>query len=401
MRRVALWIPTVTMLLVSLISYIDRNTLALLAPTILKDTHLTAEQYGFVISAFSVAYMIGNPVWGRWLDRFGLRTGMAVAVALWTLASTSHALAAGFLSFAIARAALGFGEGATFPGGLRTVMQTLPPSKRSRGVAVAYSGGSLGAIVTPILITPIALWWGWQAAFLFTGLIGATWLAVWFLVSRRSDVKEHRRHSLSAEGAQDAPRFKDPRLWSFMLAYAFGALPIALIIYGGALYLNRALGASQALIGKVLWIPPLGWEIGYFFWGWLADRMTVEGKSPITPIFRLLTAATVLSLPLAFIPAVSSFGLVMFQLFLAMFVAGGILILTVAYATRTYSPSHSGLIAGLGAGAWSAAVACVMPVFGRLFDLQRYDLAFLLAAACPVLGYLIWLWINRDIVKPR
>ena len=74
--RIAVWIPTASMLLVSLISYIDRNTLALLAPTILKETALSAEQYGYIISAFSIAYMFGNPIWGVVLDRFGLRSGI-------------------------------------------------------------------------------------------------------------------------------------------------------------------------------------------------------------------------------------------------------------------------------------------------------------------------------------
>src|SRR5581483_9513598 len=104
------------MMLVSTISYVDRNTLALLAPTILRDTHLTNEQYGFIISAFSIAYMLANPIWGMILDRVGVRRGMGTAVSLWTIASAAHAFAIGFRSFAVARAVLGFGEGATFPG---------------------------------------------------------------------------------------------------------------------------------------------------------------------------------------------------------------------------------------------------------------------------------------------
>jgi ACS family hexuronate transporter-like MFS transporter len=76
----------------------------------------------------------------------------------------AHAFAGGFWSFGAARAALGLGEGATFPGGLRTVVQTLPPSQRGRGLAVAYSGGSLGMLVTPLIITPVFLWWGWRGA---------------------------------------------------------------------------------------------------------------------------------------------------------------------------------------------------------------------------------------------
>ena len=65
-----------------------------------------------------------------------------------------------------------------------------------------------------------------------------------------------------------------------MCAYAWGALPLALVIYGAALFLNRSLGVSQAVIGKVLWIPPLGWEIGYFAWGWAADRQMAAGRPP-------------------------------------------------------------------------------------------------------------------------
>src|SRR5215467_7011113 len=103
MPRFERWIPAVTMLLVSLISYIDRTTLALLAPTILKENGLTGEQYGFIISAFSLAYMLSNPLWGWILDRAGLRRGMAAAVAWWTAASVAHAFAGGFWSFGAAR----------------------------------------------------------------------------------------------------------------------------------------------------------------------------------------------------------------------------------------------------------------------------------------------------------
>ena len=173
------WLPALSMMLVSVISYIDRNTLALLAPTILKEIGLSNEQYGYIIAAFSITYCIGNPVWGRILDRFGVHNGMAASVSLWTLASVSHVFAKGMGGFAIARAALGFGEGATFPGALRSVTQTLPEDVRSRGMALAYSGGLLGAIITPLIVTPIAVRWGWRGAFWFTGVVGALWLLSW------------------------------------------------------------------------------------------------------------------------------------------------------------------------------------------------------------------------------
>ncbi len=390
MKRVSLWLPVGTMLLVSLISYIDRNTLALLSPTILEQTGLSNQQYGWIIAAFSVAYTIGNPLCGRWLDRIGVRWGMTVAVTLWTAASAAHALAGGLLGFAGARGALGLAEGATFPGGAQTSMRTLPKEKRARGIAVAYSGGSLGAVVTPLIVTPIAAWWGWRAAFLFTGLVGLAWVLLWQVVALRKDLRS--RPAACATEAEGKPKFSEPRLWGFMLGYAWGALPLALVIYGAAIFLRKSLGLSQVEIGWVLWIPPLGWEIGYFFWGWLADRR---------PRFReLLAAAAVLSVPLALTPWVRSLPVAMGLMFLSMFAAAGFIILTVGWATRVYPPGHSGLIAGLGAGAWSLMVAVAMPVFGRLFDLQRFDVGFAWAAVMPALGFASW-WALSRTREPR
>jgi hypothetical protein len=91
--------------------------------------------------------------------------------------------------------------------------------------------------------------------------------------------------------------------------------------------------------------------------------------------------------------------LVLFELFFAMFVAAGFVILAVQYATKVYSTEHSGLIAGIGAGSWGAVVALIMPVAGRLFDQRQYDAAFLLASSIPVIGYFGWLTLSR--IKPR
>lgn len=383
------------MLLVSLISYIDRNTLALLAPTILKDSHLSAEQYGWIISAFSVAYMAGNPLWGRWLDRWGVRAGMLLAVAFWTAASTAHAFVAGFAGFAAARAALGFGEGATFPGGLRTVVQTLPERWRARGVALAYSGGSLGAVLTPLIVTPVYAAWGWRAAFLFTGGVGLLWLLGWSFISRRPEL--HAAHA-PAEEKQHAGRisFTDRRLWAFMASYALGCLPLAFVIYQAPLYFARALGKSQVEIGAVLWIPPLGWECGYFLAGWLTDRLR-QGRQDPLPIYRGLTlAAALLTLPLALGPRIHSFPFLLALLFWAMLVAGGNVIVSISYATHVFTTANAGLIAGLGAGSWSAFVALAMPWFGRMMDASDWQASFFAATLIPFVGFTAWLLLSRE-----
>ncbi|MFZ5927952.1 MAG: MFS transporter [Acidobacteriota bacterium] len=387
-ETIRLWTPAAAMLAASLISYIDRNTLALLAPTILAECRLSAEQYGWILSAFSVAYMAGNPLWGRWLDRAGVRRTMGAAVSLWTAASAAHAVLGSFWSFAAARAMLGFGEGATFPGGLRTVVQTLPEHLRSRGAALAYSGGSLGAVLTPVIVTPIYAAFGWRAAFLFTGLIGALWLVMWSRVSRRPELRAPRLPEMRGPVRLN---WRDRRLWAFMASYALGCLPLAFVLYQAPLYFGRALGKTQIEIGRVLWIPPLGWECGYFFWGWVADRLA-RGREDAAPVFRWLTLAALAgTLPLAFGARISSFSGLLALLFWAMFIAGGNVIVSLSYATRVIAPEHAGLLAGLGAGSWSAFVALAMPFFGRLMDQRAWDAAFLAAAAIPVAGFVLWL----------
>jgi ACS family hexuronate transporter-like MFS transporter len=380
------------MMLVSLISYLDRNTLALLAPTILAELHLSAEQYGWMISSFSVAYTLGNPVWGAALDRIGLRRGMFLAVALWTVASASHALASSFAGFALARALLGFGEGATFPGGLRAI-QSLPTAQRSRGMAVAYSGGSLGAILTPLVVTPVAVLYGWRAAFLCTGVAGAAWLALWLPVSRAVPPP-----ASGESGDPSRVRVAEPRLWAFIAAYALGALPLGFVLYGAPLYLHGAFGQSQRALGHLLWVPPLGWEVGYFFWGWVMDRVSRRGgaKTPVGAYTALFACLTLLSLPLAVTRELGALALVLAAFFLATFAAAGFVIVGLTYASRFFSRRDVGLIAGTGAGSWSLVVAVLMPLFGRLFDRHAYGAAFALATAVPVLGFTIWVAIQRS-----
>jgi ACS family hexuronate transporter-like MFS transporter len=383
MRR---WLPCFAMMLVSLISYIDRNTLALLAPTILHDTHLTDAQYGWIISAFSFAYMIGNPLWGRLLDRIGPWLGMIAAVTLWSLASTAHALAGGFVGFAAARALLGFGEGATFPGGLRTATLTLPPAERARGIAVAYSGGSLGAILTPIVVTPIALRHGWRAAFVVTGLFGGAWLLSWLLLGGRAELRRPPPSPATTTAHGRAITPGDARLWGFIAVYALGALPLGFVLYAAPIYLHQALHQSQKWLGQWLWLPPLGWELGYFFWGWLTDRRAHVATA--RPFVGLAAA----SLLLALVPSLPRVELVLGALFVAMFLAAGFIILGIADATRSFGSAQAGLIAGIGAGSWSAGVAALMPLFGRLFDARAWTSAFTLAALLPTIGVALWWW---------
>lgn len=372
------------MMLVSTISYVDRNAIAVLIPTIQAETGITGREYGWIVAAFSYAYMLGNPVWGILLDRLGVRTGMTLAVAGWSVSSALHAMAGGLTSFGILRACLGFCEGATFPGSLRTVMQTLDPERRSRGIALSYSGGSLGAILTPLIVTPVALAFGWRSAFWITGLAGLVWLLWWWTLCARPDLKE--RPKVDASGFV----WRDRRVIAFIAIYSMGALPLGFILYMAGLYLSGVFHLSQKELGGLLWIPPAGWECGYFFWGWWIDRLVKRGMAVDEACRRAFTIALILSLPLLFAPAITSLPLFMAEMFLAMFVTGSFIVGGIAYATHAFGNGRAGLIAGLGAGSFSAFTALCSPIFGGFFDDRNYAYAFWLAGSFPVIGYGLW-----------
>ncbi len=386
-----IWVAPVTIMLSTLLSYIDRQVLAVLSPMILSETGLSASAYANAISAFSILYMIGNPIWGSILDYVGLRLGLLAAVALWTMASTSHAWVSGFAGFAIARAVLGFGEGAAFPGALRTASEALPPNRQSRGVALGYSGASLGAIITPLVITPVALAYGWRSAFLITGALGAIWLALWWQISLPPFLPPARRSAMKFVW----PDLRERRFWVIVSSFGLGAIALGVVAYLSPLYLNRALGLTQAEVGKVVWIPMVGWEAGYFFWGWIADRFAADmpDRSRPAKIFLLLT---LLSLPVAFVTLTESLAAVLALLFWATFVADGFVVMSLRVGTRIYPRDRTAMVAGIGSGSWALVQAVLLPVYGKWMDWQWYGIIFLSIALLPMAGTAMWFGLTRS-----
>ena len=375
------------MMLGTLLSYLDRQILALLSPMILKETHLTAQAYTETISAFSYAYMVATLIWGPLLDRIGLRMGMLLSLSIWMVASASHAFVSTFLGFAVARAVLGLGEGSMFPGGFRTAMDSLPVDKQARGIALAYSGSSVGSIVAPLIFTPIALAYGWRPAFLVTPALALIWLIIW-----RTTVNPANFLHKPAPGKLNFPSPLERRFWSLVFSYALGAFPVGAISYLSALYLSRSFGFTQKELGYVLWIPPAGLEAGYFFWGWISDRFAPSHARPRW----LYLIMSVLCLPLATITWYHSAPLAIALLAFTLFASGGLVVVTLRTGALAYPPNQKSAAAGIASSSFSAGVAILLPVCGRFFDAHQYGNAFTLVGVLPLLGTLIWLLLGSS-----
>jgi ACS family hexuronate transporter-like MFS transporter len=383
-----MWVPCLGMALCSWLAFVDRQVLAVLSPTILRETGMSAQDFGNVVFFFFIAYTIGNPIWGSLLDFVGLRIGMLVAVAIWTMASVSHAWMSGVVGFALARAVLGLGEGATFPGGLKTAVQSLPSDLRGRGIATSFSGGTLGAILTPLIMVPIGLRFGWRAAFLVTGAFGALWIVLWWAIARPPYLPRVERRPSKVAWANPLER----RFWALVFSYALTAIapgPIQALI---PLYLSRGLGVSQAELGRIFWIPMLAWGIGYFFWGWAADRYAADKPRPVG-MFLLLT---VFALAFGFTTWTSSVTIAILLISWAAFIGGGFQMVALKVGSYAFPREQAAMMSGIASGSWSLVNAILSPVIGRLFDQQRYEEAFWLVAVCPAAGIAAWLVLSRQ-----
>jgi ACS family hexuronate transporter-like MFS transporter len=385
------WIPCLGMALCSWLSFVDRQVLAILSPTILEDTGLTNQNFTDAASFFFLAYTLSNPVWGSVLDFIGLRRGMLLAVGIWTLASMSHAWMSTFVGFALARAVLGFGEGATFPGGLRTAVETLPAHMRARGIALSFSGGTIGAVMMPLLLGPLAISYGWSRAFLATGALGLAWLAIWAAIARPPFLPRvaHR------PAAMTWPNLFERRVWALVFSYALPAISPGPVLTIVALYLNQRLGLTQADVNQLVWIPPLTWGIGYFFWGWAADRYAANNRRPVG-MFLLLT---VVSLTLGATTWTSSVGLAIGLLSLSTFIGGGFQMVALKVGSFAFPREQAAMMSGIASGSWSLVNFVLLRAIGPWsgwMNGQRWEEIFWLVAVLPAIGVAGWLVLSRD-----
>jgi ACS family hexuronate transporter-like MFS transporter len=178
-------------------------------------------------------------------------------------------------------------------------------------------------------------------------------------------------------------------------SFGLGAVALGIVAYLSPLYLNRALGLTQSEIGKVVWIPMVGWEAGYFFWGWVADRYLADMPDRRRPA-RIFVLLTILALPSLLVTMTSSVPLVLALLFWATFVADGFVVTSLRVGMRIYAGDRSAMVAGIGSGSWSAVQALVLPVYGRWVDLRWFGTIFVTMSLLPILGTTLWFWLSSD-----
>ncbi len=185
------WYIDAMLFFACVICYLDRSTLTVVADRMLTDLGITEIEYGYVVSTFFFTYAVFYTLSGFFMDKVGTRRGFSIIIFVWSVASIMHAAVRNVWHLAIARFFLGVGEGGNYPGATKVTAEWFPPKERSIAVGYFNMGSMIGATIAPPIVGFVTHYWGWQEAFVVTGLSGFIWFALWLIIGYRPE--EHKR----------------------------------------------------------------------------------------------------------------------------------------------------------------------------------------------------------------
>ncbi len=308
------WWVTALLFFSTVINYMDRQNLSILARTIQDDLKISDIQYSYVVQAFLLAYTVTYLFAGRLTDYLGTRVSMAVFVVWWSVADMLTSLSSGLLSLGFFRFLLGVGEPGNYTSAPKAVSEWFPPKERGLVIGIYTAGATLGATIAPPVIAFLASHFHWRTVFLFTGSLGLLWVIPWLWFYRRPE--EHPRiteeeRELIASGAASATQSDEMPAegrWRYILKrretwlLMFGRMltdPVwYFYLFWFPKYLTDARHLSLAEVGRIAWLVYLAADIGCLLGGYLSGVLIKRGVVPVRSRIWVMTFAAVL-LPLS------------------------------------------------------------------------------------------------------
>jgi ACS family hexuronate transporter-like MFS transporter len=283
------WWMAALIFFATLINFLDRLTISVLAPVITTQLGLTNLQFASISMWFLVAYAASQGLSGKLYDRIGTKRGFTVSVLVWSGAAIAHAFARGLASLSVLRFVLGLGEAGNWPGAAKAMTEWMPVRQRALGMGIFNSGVSMGSIIAPPLIVWLQLRFGWKAAFLVTGVLGFAWLVAWqvfYETPERHPRITREELELIHEGREPTTRnrrvswrelMKHREVWA-IVASRFVTDPVWwLYITWLPLYLYNVRGFSLKEIGLFAWLPYVAADAGSLLGGWLSGHWIARG----------------------------------------------------------------------------------------------------------------------------
>jgi len=399
------WLIAGALFAATTINYIDRQTLSILSPLLRRELNLTERDYANIVTAFLIPYTVMYSLGGRLMDVIGVRFGLTLSLAWWSVATMLTGLSRGAFSLGFFRFLLGVGEPCVYPAGVKVCGEWFPQQLRATAVGIFSSGASIGAVLAPPLVAWLTLTFGWRYAFIIPGLLGLVWLPLWLAF-----YKPAQQHpSLTVEEKQLLARDEvrqQPKSWRSLLRHRvvwglvfarFLSDPVwYFYLFWLPDYLQRIRGLSLAEMGLYGWIPFIFADLGSIGGGALSDFLVRRGFSSIKARLTVLIGVGCLAPVGALVGAIPS-------LPAAIAVTCFVALLTQCWSVNTASltadivPSSStATVFGMMGTAGSLAGAGFAQVLGFVIGQFGYEAAFVVAAVLhPCAATILWLTLRR------
>lgn len=270
------------------LNYLDRQVLSLLAQPVQQMLNMDDKGYAFVVTAFMLAYTVGNLFAATLIDRLGVLRAAPFFVGAWSIAGCMSGLAQNMPQLAASRFVLGLFEVGNFVAAPMLVALFMPPRHKALGVGVYTAAAMFGAAVSPPLITAINAAMGWRAAFLLLGGAGLCWVALWWLLPLKStqagDAADEAANA-RASGVTDLTSWRqticEPKVWAIGLGTMLTYPVWFFYLNWFPKYLTDERGLSTLEMGSRAWTVYLSAGLGCLAAGALIGLLVRKGLAPI------------------------------------------------------------------------------------------------------------------------
>jgi len=408
------WLVVFLIFAIAAVAYLDRANISIAAPFIKRDFGLSNHQLGFVFSAFVFGYALAQPFAGRFADRFGAYSVIAIGIFLWCVLTALTALVPARFTDAFAvllgvRLLLGLGESMIFPASNKLVSNWIPSPERGLANGIIFAGVGIGAGIAPPLITTIMMEFDWRYAFWASAAIGIVALVVWLLFAAESP-GTHRwvkapelariRAGLPQKQASRAVLpwrtiILNPQVALLTLGYSCFGYVAYIFFTWFFTYLSTVRGLDLRASGIYGTLPFIAMAIASPLGGWISDGLSARFGARVG---RCFLAAFGMALTAVFVALATQ---VQDARVAAVVLAGGSGALYLAQSAfwtlsadmgRSSAGSVSGVM-NMGCQLGGALVAAITPY---LADWWGWSGSFLFTAGVALLGAASWLFINPE-----
>ncbi len=386
------WLLLALIFTITVVNFVDRQTLSVLAPVLRSTLHLSNEQYGRIVSALQFGMMSGEFPMGYLMDRWGARLGLSVAVLWWSAATGAQVFARTGLQFGVMRYWMGTGECGNYSGGMKTVTRLFARKDRTLAIGIFNSGSMIGATIAPPLIVFLMQRYGFRTAFLVPALAGLLWVPIWWFAYGK-EPKEAAAPAVHKVSLRTM--LAESSSWAVMACRFFIGPVMQFYWYWIPSYLVAVRHMSMTQIGMLAWIPFFLGDLGGVAGGWSAGLLQRRGFSPLNVRRITMYGSSLLCITSLAVPYMNHAAAAILMIGVAILADNFLSANMFGAVTDLFPDRQVGRATGLTgiAGGFSGLLFPLLT--GWTVDHVSYTPVFLMVAFMPLLGTICLFTIGR------